>query len=121
MPRRGPGPKPGPKKRPGPKPGPKRGPGPKPAKRARRRSVRRVRRRTRRRRIIVAGAAVMMIGGAYTSYKVSKEEAQQIEEYAGKPVEELSEQEMDAALDELGIQDQELTAADEAAIEAEAV
>lgn len=112
MPRRGPGPKPGPKKGPGLKPGPKRGPGPKPA---RRRSVRRMR------RIIVGGAVVMMIGGAYTSYKVSKEEAQQIEEYAGKPVEELSEQEMDAALDELGIQDQELTAADEAAIEAEAV
>ena len=61
-----------------------------------------------------------MIGGAYSSYKVSKQEAQQIEEYAGKPAEDLTEEEMDAALDELGIQDQELTAEDEAAIEAEA-
>lgn len=115
MPRRGPGPKPGPKRGPGPKPGPS------PARGAKRRSVRRVSRRTRRRRIVVGGATIMMIGGAYSSYKVSSQEAQQIEESTGKPAEELSEEEMETALDDLGIQDQELTPEDEAAIEAEAV
>ena len=86
-----------------------------------RRSVRRVKRRTRRRRLIVGGAAVMMIGGSYTSYKVSQQEAQQIEQHTGKPPEELTEAEFETAMDDLGIQDQELTPEDEAAIEADAV
>jgi hypothetical protein len=69
----------------------------------------------------VGGAAVLMIGSAYSSYKVSQQEAQQIEQHTGKPAEDLSEEEMEAALDDLGIQDQELTPEDEAAIEAEAI
>lgn len=64
---------------------------------------------------------MLMVGGAYTSYKLSKQDAQQIEQHTGKPPEELTEQEFEAAMDDLGIQDQELTPADEAAIEAEAV
>lgn len=87
----------------------------------RRRSVRRMRRRTRRRRILVGGAVVLMIGGAYSSCKLSKQEMQQVEEYTGKPADDLTEEEMEAALDDLDIQDQELTPEDEAAIEAEAV
>ncbi len=62
-----------------------------------------------------------MVGGAYSSYKLSKQDAQQIEQHTGKPPEDLTEQEFEAAMDELGIQDQELTPDDEAAIEAEAV
>ena len=62
-----------------------------------------------------------MVGGAYTSYKVSQQEAQQIEQHTGKPPEDLTEDQMETALDDLGIQDQELTPEDEAAIEAEAV
>ena len=62
-----------------------------------------------------------MIGGAYSSYKMSKQEIPQVEEHTGKAAEDLTEEEMEAALDELGIQDQELTPEDEAAIEAEAV
>ena len=62
-----------------------------------------------------------MIGSAYSSYKVSQQEAQQIEQHTGKPAEDLSEEEMEAALGDLGIQDQELTPEDEAAIEAEAI
>jgi hypothetical protein len=61
-----------------------------------------------------------MIGGAYSSYKLSKQEVQQIEEYTGKPADDLSEEEMESALDALGIQDQELRPEDEAAIDAEA-
>ena len=63
----------------------------------------------------------MMIGGAYSSYKLSQQEVQKVEEHTGKSAEDLTEEEMEAALDELGIQDQELTPDDEAAIEAEAV
>ena len=63
----------------------------------------------------------MMIGGAYSSYKLSKQEVQQVENHTGKSADDLTEEEMEAALDDLGIQDQELTAEDEAAIEAEAV
>ena len=66
-------------------------------------------------------AAVLMIGGAYSSYKMSQQEVQQIEQHTGKSADDLSEQEIEAAMDDLGIQDQELTAADEAAIEADAV
>ena len=104
---------------PGPKPGPK--PARRTTRRRTRRTVHRVRRRTRRRRIIVGGAVVLMVGGAYTSYKVSEQEAQQIEQHTGKPPEELTEAEFDGAMDDLGIQDQELTPEDEAAIEVEAV
>ena len=62
-----------------------------------------------------------MVGGAYTSYKVSEQEAQQIEQHTGKSAEDLTEQEIEAAMDDLGIQDMELTPEDEAAIEADAV
>lgn len=62
-----------------------------------------------------------MIGGAYSSYKLSQQEVQQVEQHTGKSADTLTEEEMEAALDDLGIQDQELTAEDEAAIEAEAV
>jgi hypothetical protein len=69
----------------------------------------------------VGGAVVLMVGGAYTSYKLSKQNAQQIEQHTDMLPEELTEQELEAAMDDLGIQDQELTPEDEAAIEAEAV
>jgi hypothetical protein len=62
-----------------------------------------------------------MIGGAYSSYKLSMQDVQQVEQYTGKSTEELSEAEIENAMDELGIQDLELTAEDEAAIDAEAV
>ncbi len=62
-----------------------------------------------------------MIGGAYSSYKLSQQEIQQVEEHTGKSADDLTEEEMETALDDLGIQDQELTPEDEAAIEADAV
>ena len=62
-----------------------------------------------------------MIGGAYSSYKLSQQDVQQIEQHTGKSADDLSEQEIEAAMDDLGIQDQELTPEDEAAIEADAV
>jgi hypothetical protein len=62
-----------------------------------------------------------MIGGAYSSYKLSQQDVQQIEQHTGKSADDLSEQEIEAAMDDLGIQDMELTPEDEAAIEADAV
>jgi len=62
-----------------------------------------------------------MIGSSYSSYKLSQQNAQQIEQSAGKNPEEMSEAEIENAMDGQGIQDLELTPEDEAAIEAEAV
>ena len=70
---------------------------------------------------MVTGAVILMAGAAYTSYKLSKQDVEKIEQHTGKQADELSEQELEAAMDELEIQDQELTAEDEAAIQAEAV
>lgn len=95
-------------------------------RRGRRRATRRVRRRRmvgarryRRRRFIVGGATMLLVGGA--AYKLGQNSVKQIEEYTGKPAENLTEQELEAAMDELDIQEEEITDADMAAIEAEAI
>ncbi len=92
------------------------------ARRTTRRTTRRVshrRRRTRRRRrrrVIIGGMAVIGIG--YGVYKLTQKDVDQIEQYTGEPVEDLSEEQMDAAMDQLGIQDQEVTDADVAQLDA---
>jgi hypothetical protein len=43
---------------------------------------------------------------------------EQIEEYTGAPVEELEEDELDAAISELGIQEEPITDSDQAALDA---
>ncbi len=75
-------------------------------------------RRYRRRRILVGGAALLLVGGA--AYKIGKSQAQQIEQHTGKLPEDLTQAELEQAMDDLGIEEQELTAEDQAAIEAEA-
>jgi len=76
-------------------------------------------RRYRRRRILVRGATLLLVGGA--AYKLGQSSVQQIEQHTGKPADQLSQEELEAAMDELGIEEEELTAEDKAAIEAEAV
>jgi hypothetical protein len=76
-------------------------------------------RRYRRRRLLVGGAALLLVGGA--AYKIGQSQAQQIEQHTGKPPEDLTQEELERAMDDLGIEEQELTQADMAAIEAEAV
>jgi hypothetical protein len=71
------------------------------------------RRRRRRRRLVLAGGAVMWAG-----HKMSQKDSQKIEEQTGKPPDELSDEEVEAAMGELGIEEQELTEEDKAAIEA---
>jgi hypothetical protein len=73
-----------------------------------------------RRRIIVGGMVVLAVGGAaYGAVKLSQKDAQRIEEHTGASVEELSEDELVAAMQDLGIQSIELNDEDKAALAAE--
>ena len=81
--------------------------------------ARRRHRRYRRRRILVGGATLLLVGGA--AYKLGQNSVQNVEQHTGKPADELSEQELQAAMDELGIEGEEMTAEDQAAIDAEAI
>jgi hypothetical protein len=88
-------------------------------RRTSRRTSRRVRRRMRR-RIIVGGMVVLAVGGAaYGAVKLSQKDAQRIEDHAGASVEELTEEELVAAMQDLGIQSIELSDEDKAALAAE--
>ena len=99
-----------PRRGPGPKPGPKPGRAPAGARRSRRR------RRRWRRRIVVGGA--VLISGAHRSRKLQQQDVQQIEEYAGAPIEDLEEDELDEAISQLGIQEEPLSDSDQAALDA---
>ena len=73
-----------------------------------------------RRRMIVGGMVVLAVGGAaYGAVKLSQKDAQRIEEHAGASVEELTEEELIAAMKDLGIQSIELTDEDRAALATE--
>jgi predicted mannosyl-3-phosphoglycerate phosphatase (HAD superfamily) len=72
------------------------------------------RRRRRRRRILVGGA--VLIGGGALVYKLSKQDAQKIEEYSGIPPEEMEDADLQEAMKDLNIQSQELTAEDKTAL-----
>jgi hypothetical protein len=85
----------------------------------RRRTILRPGRRYRRRRLLVGGATLLLVGGA--AYKIGQSQAQQIQQHTGKPPEDLTQEELEQAMDDLGIEEQELTAQDQAAIEAEAI
>jgi hypothetical protein len=50
--------------------------------------------------------------------KLSQKDAQKIEEPTGKPPDDLSDEEVEAAMEELAIEEQELTEEDKAALEA---
>jgi hypothetical protein len=59
----------------------------------------------------------MLVGGmvAIGAHKMSQSQAKQIEEHTGVPPEDLEDEDLDAAMTELGIQTQELTDEDRAA------
>jgi len=77
---------------------------------------RRMRRRMRRRMII--GGAVLIAAGT-SAVKLSQSEAQKIEQSTGQKPENLSEEQLDAAMNDLGIEGQEPTDQEIAALEAE--
>lgn len=86
----------------------------------RRTTRRRVRRRMRRRwtrRLIIGGMVVLAVGGTAAAYKFSQRDVERIEQDTGKKAEELTEEELKAAMQRLGIQSLELTEADEEALD----
>ena len=93
-------------------PGPRRGP----ARRSVMRRHRRMRRRMRR-RLIIGGAVILAIGASAT--KMTQSEVQQVEKHTGMKAEDLSEEQLDAAMNDLGIEGQEPTDQEIAMLEAE--
>ncbi len=75
------------------------------AARMARRSMRR-RRRRRRRRILLLGG---MIALGYAGYKMSKRDVQRVEEHTGKDADELTDEQLEQAMDQLGIEKQTMT------------
>lgn len=82
----------------------------------RRRTVRRTRRRVRRRRVLVGGFIVLAASGTYAAIKLSQQDAQRIEEHTGQPPDQLEDQDLEQAMQELNIQSQPLTDEDQAAL-----
>jgi len=80
-----------------------------------RRTARRIRRRTRR--LIVGAGAILLIGGTAAAIKLSQPDIKRIEAHTGKSADDLTEEELLAAMKKLGIQRLELSEEDEAAIE----
>lgn len=80
------------------------------ARRTTRMTVRRtsrMRRRRRRRRVILVGGMVAL--GAAAVHKYSKRDVERIEQHTGKSAEELTDEELAQASQDLGIQQQEMT------------
>lgn len=74
-------------------------------------------RRRRRRRLILGGFAVLAIGGAaYGTFKLATRDVQKIEQHTGRSADDLTEQELIAAMQELGIEKIDLTDTDKAEI-----
>lgn len=86
------------------------------ARRTTRRTVRRTRRRVRRRTVMIGGFVLLAAGGTYAAVKLSQEDAKQIEEHTGIPPDELEDQDLEEAMQELNIQSQPLTEEDKAAM-----
>lgn len=86
-----------------------------------RRTVRRAQRRRirmRRRRILLAGSMVAIaVGATGSAIKMSQQDAQRIEQHTGKKPEDLTEDQLEQALNDLEIDTEELTDAEVAAIE----
>ncbi len=75
--------------------------------------MRRMRRR-RRRRLLIGGAVI--VGASHSMRKMSQADAQKIEQATGVPPEDMSEEELDQAMQQQGIQAQPVTEADQQAM-----
>ncbi len=74
-------------------------------------------RRRMRRRMVVGGAVILAVGTSAT--KMTQSEVQQVEQHTGMKAEDLSEEQLDTAMSELGIEGQEPTDQEVAMLEAE--
>jgi len=70
--------------------------------------------------LLVGGAVLLGAGGTAAAIKLSSDDAQRIEEHTGIPPSELEDDDLAEAMNELGIQGQELTAEDQAALSGDA-
>lgn len=77
---------------------------------------RRMRRRMRRR--LIVGGAVLVAAGA-SAVKMTPAEVEQVEQHTGTKAEDLSEEQLEAAMGDLGIEGQEPTDQEVAMLEAE--
>ena len=66
----------------------------------------RQRRRRRRRRILLVGG---MVAIGYAGYKMSKKDVQRVEEHTGQDADELTDEQLEQAMDQLGIDKQTMT------------
>ncbi len=101
------------------------------ARRAGRRAARRTTRRVARRRAFrpapvgyrrpvvrrPLGALLILGATAGVAYKLGKNQAQQIEEYTGYPPDQLSEEDLQAAMNDLGIEPEPLSPEDQQALQ----
>jgi len=69
-----------------------------------------------RRTVMVGGMILLSAGGAAAAIKLSQKDAQRIEEHTGLPPQELEDQDLEQAMQELNIQTQPLTPEDQAAL-----
>jgi hypothetical protein len=67
--------------------------------------------------MIIAGGVLVAVG--MSAVKMSQSEVQQVEQHTGMKVEDLSEEQLDAAMNDLGIEGQEPTDQEVAMLEAE--
>jgi hypothetical protein len=90
------------------------------ARRTARRTTRRVMRRTRRRfirrTVLIGGMVVLAASGTAAAIKLTQKDAQRIEEHTGLPPQELEDEDLQQAIQELNIQPESLTPEDESAL-----
>jgi uncharacterized protein YpuA (DUF1002 family) len=67
---------------------------------------------------MITGGAVLVAAGT-SAVKMTQSEVQQVEQHTGQKAEDLSEEQLDAAMNDLGIEGQEPTDQEVAALEAE--
>lgn len=88
------------------------------SRKTRRRALRRNRRfiRRRTRRLLIGGAIILALTGTNKRYKMQKRDAERLEDHYGRPVEELTEEEIIAGMRHLGIERIDLTSEEEARV-----
>lgn len=69
-----------------------------------------------RRTILVGGMILLAASGTAAAVKLSQRDAQRIEAHTGLPPQELEDQDLEQAMQELNIQSQSLTSEDQAAL-----
>jgi len=84
------------------------------SRRTTRRTTRRVARRIRRRTIFVGGMLVLAASGTAAAIKLTQQDAQRIQQHTGLPPDQLEDEDLNQAMQELNIQSQPVTAEEQA-------